>query len=186
MARFNERKALAAILYLANIVGKIDLYALLKTLYYAEKYHFQRWGRTITGDTPHRLPYGPVPSKMYDMLKSVRGDGFWPHDLSDNFGFTDDKTVVPKKKPDLTRLSETDTAELERSFAERGQNSFNELCEEAHNDPAFLRSKEARMTEEDLAEDDPILLEHLMEVQENERLIEDWRFLPPNDSEAIC
>ncbi len=92
MKRFSEQKALAAILYLANKTGKIDMYALLKTLYYADKYHFQQWGRTITGDTYHRLPFGPVPSKTYDMLKSVRGDWLWSRDLSDSLGFADHTT----------------------------------------------------------------------------------------------
>lgn len=69
------------------------------------------------------------------------------------------ETVVPKKEPDLSRLSETDIEELEQSFAERGQSSFNDLCEEAHREPAFLRSSIRKMTEEDLAEDGPILLE---------------------------
>jgi hypothetical protein len=186
MAKFNEQKGLAAILFLANITGKIDLYALLKTLYYAEKYHLQKWGRTITGDVPCRLPYGPVPSNMYDMLKSVRGDGYWPRELSDSLCFIDPKTIVPKKEPDLNRLSDTDVEELKRSFDERGLNSFKDLCEEAHKDPAFIRSRTGRMTDEDLAEDDPILLEHLQEVRENEQFLNDWRFFAPADEEAIC
>lgn len=186
MARFSEKKALAAILYLANKIGKIDLYALLKTLYYAEKYHFQQWGRTITGDTLCRLPYGPVPSRAYDMLKSVRGDGLWPHDLSEDFAFANRLTVIPRRAPNLNSLSQTDIEMLDRSFAERGLLSFRELCDEAHKDPAFLHSKELRMTEEDLSEEDPILLEHLKEARENEWFLNNWRYFLPRDEETFC
>jgi len=186
MKRFSEQKALAAILYLAHKTGKIDMYALLKALYYADKYHFQQWGRTITGDAYHRLPFGPVPAKMYDMLKSVRGDGLWSRDLSDSLGFADHTTVIPKAKADLNRLSQTDIEKLDESFMERGQKNFDQLCEEAHADPAFKRSQSGKMTEDDFAEDDPVLLEHLKETRENERYVQDWRFLPPQDKEAVC
>ncbi len=186
MKRFSEQKALAAILYLANKAGKIDLYALLKTLYYAEKYHFQQWGRTITGDTYHRLPFGPVPSKMYDMLKSVRGDGLWSTDLADCLEFVDRATIIPKAKPDMDRLSQTDIEKLDESFMERSRKNFDQLCEEAHEDPAFRRSQTGKMTEDDFAEEDPVLLEHLKEKRENEQYIKDWRYLPPQDEEAVC
>lgn len=186
MKRFSEQKALAAILYLINKTGKIDLYALLKTLYYADKYHFQQWGRTITEDTYFRRQYGPIPSEIYDMLKSVRGDGVWSHDLSGSFDFSDHITIIPKQKPDLGRLSKTDIENLDRSFAERGQNNFAQLCEEAHRDPAFLRSQNAKMAEDDIAEGDPILLEHLEEKKKNEQYLQDWRYSSLQDEEAVC
>lgn len=186
MAPFEKDKALAAILYIAGKRGRINLYALLKTLYYADKNHFKEWGRTITGDCYHRLPYGPVPSKSYDMLKSVRGDGYWPDDLTPFFRFEDDKTIVPLVEPIVDDLSESDIEALDKSFVERGEKSFGDLCREAHDDPAFNRSLERRMTTEDLAEDDPVLLEHLREVTENERFLEAWRYLPPCDEEELC
>jgi hypothetical protein len=182
MAKFNEEKTIAAILFLAQKRGKINLYALLKTIYYADKQHFQDWGRTITGDIYCRLPYGPVPSKAYDMLKSVRGDGFWDRDLAGFFKL-EGNTIRPLRSPNLDSLSDTDIKALEKSFAERGNKGFAALKREAHNDPAFKRSDEYLMTEEDLAEDDPLLLQHIMEVQQNERFLKALRFLPPRDEE---
>jgi uncharacterized phage-associated protein len=187
MAKFNEEKTLAAILFLASQDGEIDLYALLKTLYYADKNHFQEWGRTITRDNYVRMDYGPVPSRTYDMLKSVRGDGFWPQDLSEFFRFKTRTTLEPLREPDMTRLSETDAEALRKSFAERGHKNFWQLKEEAHNDSAFKRSPdEWKMTEDDLAEDDPILMEQLKNIRENERFLENLRYLAPRDEEEIC
>ena len=184
--RFSEPKALAAILYLCNRTGKMDLYALLKTLYYADKDHFQEFGRTITGDIYHRLPFGPVPSRIYDMLKSVRGDGIWTRDLSDNFEFIDDTTIIPKSTTDMARLSETDIEKLDQSFLKRGKLTFNELCREAHEDSAFKLSPAGKMTEDDFAEGDPVLIEHLKETRLNEQYVQDWRYLPSQDEEAVC
>ncbi len=186
MSRFDEKKALAAILYLARKRGAINLYALLKTLYYADKNHFQEWGRSITRDAYYRLPYGPVPSSVYDMLKSVRGDGHWYRDLSAILRFKDDRTIVPLEEPDFDELSESDIEALDASYAERGEKAFEELCDEAYRDPAVKRSSVRKMTQEDLAEDDPVLLEHLKEIRENEQFLKDWRSLAPWDEEEIC
>lgn len=108
MVKFNEEKALAAILFLANQNGEIDLYALLKTLYCAEKSHLHEWGRTITGDDYHRIKFGAVPTNIYDMVKSVRGQHYWHRNLQRFFGFKDKNTIVPLKHPDMSRLSESE------------------------------------------------------------------------------
>ncbi len=184
MEKFNEEKTLAAILYLANQDGKIDLYALLKTLYYADKNHLHEWGRTITGDFYVRMPYGPVPSNAYDMLKSVRGDRAWKTDLKDFLSFEGKTTIKPLQLPDMNKLSETNIVALQKSFKERGHKSFPALRREAHNDAAFkLRPNERKMTEEDLAEGNQILRLHLEEIKENERFLKNWRYLPPFDKE---
>lgn len=186
MSNFEGEKTLSAILFLAQKKGRIDLYALLKVLYYADKEHFQKWGRTITRDSHCRLPYGPVPSHAYDMLKSVRGDGYWYQDLSSFFRFETDIIIVPLQKPDMSLLSASDIEALEKSFKERGDKDFNALMEEAHSDAVFNLSKEREMTEEDLAEGDPILIKHLSEIRENEEFLERWRSLAPIDEEGSC
>jgi uncharacterized phage-associated protein len=184
MKKFNEEKTLSAILFLAHQDGQIDLYALLKTLYYADKNHLHEWGRTITGDFYVRMPYGPVPSQVYDMLKSVRGDGTWATDLKKFFGFLDKNTIKPLLAPDMNKLSETDREALQISFSKRGRKSFPALRRESHNDAAFKsKSNEPVMTEEDLIEGDSILRLHLEEIKENERFLKNWRYLPPFDKE---
>lgn len=187
MKGFNEKKALNAILFLAKQGGEIDLYALLKTIYYADKYHFQKWGRTITGDAHHRLEFGPVPTKIYDMLKSVRGDGVWDRELNSFFRFKDHITIEAISEPDLLKLSESDIEELNRSYKERGfrkgREGFNILKNEAHDDKAFSKSKGTIMTEEDLSEGDPNILLYLKERCENEQFLKNVRYFPPTDEE---
>lgn len=184
MEKFKEDKALAAILFLASQDGQIDLYALLKTLYYADKNHLCEWGRTITGDFYARMPYGPVPSQVYDMLKSVRGDGAWATDLKKFFIFIDKKTIKPLLAPDMGKLSETDKEALRISFSKRGHKSFPALKREAHNDAAFKSQPDQYiMTEDDLIEGDPILKFYLEEIKENERFLKNWRYLSPLDKE---
>jgi uncharacterized phage-associated protein len=193
MKKFSEDKALAAILFLANQDGKIDLYALLKTIYYADKSHLHEWGRTITGDGYAKMKCGPVPSKTYDMLKSVRGDGVWRSHkkLKRYFEFIDNNTIRPLLAPDKSKLSATDIEALQKSFNIRGRKSFIELYREAHEDKAFLESKKLKpnnwiITEEDLTEGDSLLIKHIMEIKDNEQFLKDYRRLPPRDEEELC
>jgi len=188
MGEFNEDKALAIILFLAHQDGQIDLYALLKTIYYADKNHLHEWGRTVSGDSYAKMKCGPVPSKIYDMLKSVRGDGVWRTNkkLKRYFEFLDNNTIRPLIKSDINKLSETDIKALQESFDIRGRNSFPALYREAHNDKSFqdsikLKPNEWLMTEEDLIEGDEILNRYLEEVNENEKFFKAWRYLPPFD-----
>jgi hypothetical protein len=188
MAKFNEEKTLAAILFLAKQDGKIDLYALLKTIYYADKNHLHEWGRTITSDGYAKMECGPVPSSAYDMLKSVRGDGRWKTELNlkNFFEFIDWITVKPLMSPDMNKLSETDVEALQKSFNERGRKLFPELYKEAHDDKAFQQSKNWIMTEEDLAEDDPLLIKYITEVKRNEQFLEAYRHLSSRGKEEVC
>jgi hypothetical protein len=186
MGKFDEEKTLAAILYLADQDGEIDLYALLKTLYYADKNHLHEWGRTITGDTYVRMGLGPVPSNTYDMLKSVRGDGDWIRDLKQFLSVVRKTTVKPLCAPDMNSLSETDKKALEASFKIRGRKGFNALKKEAHDDRAFQESDNWIMTEEDLAEKDPLLLQHIKDVKGNEQFLKAYRYLPSEDEEGVC
>jgi hypothetical protein len=172
MLRFDEAKALQTILYLAEKRGRIDLYALVKIVYFADKEHLKRWGRTITGDQHVRMNHGPTPSAVYDMLKSVRGDQDWPTDLNQSFKFEGCNDVIPLAPPDLDEFSESDLECLDWAFDKYRDKSFGELKEAAH-DSAYKRSLRFYMTDEDLAEGDPDLIDHIRHEEEMTRYFED-------------
>lgn len=53
---------------------KCDVYCVIKTAYYAQQLHFAKWALPIFKDKICALPFGPVPSLMYDILKLSRGE----------------------------------------------------------------------------------------------------------------
>jgi len=189
MAEFNKQKSLAALLHLANKSGSIDLHALMKMIYWADKEHFQQYGRTITGDEYERRPYGPVPSKIYHgMINCVRLDKVWDYDLAEYF-VVEGNSVMPKQLPNYRKLSESDIAVLDHVYGEHGSKDFDELKKAVHEDPTYLRfvsSRKTRMTLADLADGDPYLIEHIEEVRENEQFLKDLRYLPPEYEKEIC
>ena len=76
--KFDKIKTLNALLYVASRVQRKDIHKIFKIIYFADRQHLADWGRPITGDTYIAMEAGPVPSRMYDMLKIVRGDSYLP------------------------------------------------------------------------------------------------------------
>ena len=130
---FNEQKAIAVVLLVVNELKKIDRHKLAKILYFADEKHLSRYGRTITTDSYHALPNGPVPTIIYDCVKGVNK----PHDFYKYRGFEGKITVKgryiePLEMADLDQLSETDIECLYESIAENSGLSFGELTRKSH------------------------------------------------------
>ncbi|MDM8562335.1 DUF4065 domain-containing protein, partial [Candidatus Marithioploca araucensis] len=56
--QFNAKKALEVILWLATKEHNSGYHALLKTLFFAEEYHLNHYGRPIVGDVYLAMEYG--------------------------------------------------------------------------------------------------------------------------------
>jgi uncharacterized phage-associated protein len=131
---FNIDKSLNAVLYITGKLQRKDFHKIFKILYFADRKHLLMYGRTITGDTYIKMNYGPVPSKIYDILKAVRGDGFFTEDVKNyrNLFTVNDYFVKPLKEADLDFLSKTDIELLDASIAEYGSLSFEKTTKISH------------------------------------------------------
>lgn len=58
----DKEKTIEALLYIVTRYGEVGRFHALKTLYYADRAHLQRYGRPITGDRYIAMENGPVPS----------------------------------------------------------------------------------------------------------------------------
>jgi uncharacterized phage-associated protein len=99
--RFDIDKALAATAYLIQKAGgRFDVFVLIKTLYYADRTAFIKYGRPITGDKFVSMDKGPVLSKIFDLIrgKEIAGDA---HALAKWRKF------VAERESHLLRLKET-------------------------------------------------------------------------------
>lgn len=163
-SRFNVEKAIEVLLYVSQRVQ--DLYVALKVVYFADREHLSRYGRLICGDSYVAMQYGPVPSGLYDLVKSVRGDGYCPIDLplSDAFA-VENRSIRPKRAPNLDLLSESDIECLDEAIAKYGGLSFNQLKRLTHRDRAFRAADGSGfMSLESIVlslPDGKLLLEHL-------------------------
>ena len=98
---FDLQKSIQAILYVANRLNRKDFHKIFKILYFADRNHLSDYGRTITGDFYVAMDDGPVPSKIYDIFKIVRGDGLFSaekkSEFDSYFNVQNWMFIVPKK-----------------------------------------------------------------------------------------
>lgn len=152
--KFKEQKALNAILYIAHELIKksperrADLYKLQKILYFADRYHLAKYGRLITGDFYIAMKDGPVPSRTYDMLKKIRGDGYYNSTpsfidiLNKSFRFDKNISIIPLKSVNKNELAESDIEAIDYAINLLKNLSFNEIKKLSH-DSAYNHADES-------------------------------------------
>ena len=131
---FNEKKALNAVLLITSKLKRKDFHKIFKILYFADRNHLSEYGRTITGDTYIAMNDGPVPSNIYDIFKSVRGDGYFKDqgNFAKLFTIVHWDVVHPMQEPNMKALSKTDIEFIEQSLNEYGEMSWNEIRDKSH------------------------------------------------------
>jgi uncharacterized phage-associated protein len=129
---FDESKALAAVLLVIKKQhGKIDRHKLFKILYFADQKHLVRYGRPIIGDTYIAMKDGPVPSTLYDAIKSIN-DTHYFFELFKGKLKTRDYLILSDIEPDIEELSESDIECLLESIDENAELSFLKLRNKSH------------------------------------------------------
>ena len=132
--KFDKIKTLNALLYVASRVQRKDIHKIFKIIYFADRQHLADWGRPITGDTYIAMEAGPVPSRMYDMLKIVRGDSYLPdyENLGRYYRIDNWMYVTPLKDADINKLSKTEISALDDSISKYSLLSYDEIKEKSH------------------------------------------------------
>lgn len=167
---FDRKKALNALLYVANRLKRKDFHKLFKVLYFAERQHLADWGRPITGDTYIAMDAGPVPSRIYDMLKIVRGDSYMPDSEGLSRYFTIDHWmyVAPLQDANPDALSASEKEALDMSISQYGSLSYEEIRDKSHDIAWRSTAKDFSMRWEDIAREaglDADEVEYLEECQ---------------------
>ena len=132
--QFDKEKSLNALLYVANRVQRKDFHKIFKIIYFADRQHLADWGRPITGDTYIAMEAGPVPSRLYDMLKIVRGDSYLPdmEGLSKYFQVENWMYVRPLQDADLNKLSANEQEVMSKAIEKYAALSYDEIKEKSH------------------------------------------------------
>ena len=166
--QFDKTKALNALLYVANRVQRKDFHKIFKIVYFADRQHLAEWGRPITGDTYIAMDAGPVPSRMYDMLKIVRGDSYLPdtEGLGKFFKVENWMYVQPLVDADLNKLSKNEQEALDDSIAKYAGLSYDEIKEKSHDIARRSTARDFSIKWEDIAREAGLDSEELACVNE--------------------
>lgn len=121
----NYKRIVEAILFLIEEAAKdnyeLTQFEIVKSIFIADLFHLKKYGRPVSFDNYAAMPFGPVPSATYDMLKPNYagnrhfGDD-WP--LWDRVPFPERapnaaKFINIRRGANRRRLSQTDMNELQ-------------------------------------------------------------------------
>ena len=74
MRQLERKKLFEAIDYFLRNTKSPGLVKLFKLLYYLDMLHFRETGRSVTGLSYRALPYGPVPTQLYEEMRNPPDD----------------------------------------------------------------------------------------------------------------
>lgn len=129
---FDFDRSLNALLYVANRVDRSDKHKVFKILYFADMLHLLNYGRAITGDRYVAMKYGPVPSYIYDMVKSVEGKSLYVKEELKAFFAVEGDVIKPLRDADMDYLSASDVQKLNECISQYKDNSFNQMTLLSH------------------------------------------------------
>lgn len=100
------------------------------------------------------MTHGPVPSTIYNMLKSVKGtDYFIPADRYADFFEVSSHWVTAKQEPNLDTLSESDLEAINQAIDENVHLTFSELVAKSHDDAWNTATKDGNISYKRMAQE---------------------------------
>ncbi len=142
---FNERKAVqAAARFISHSGGEMNYLALMKLLYLADREALIRLGRPITGDKVVAMKHGPVLSRVFDLVSRKKRSlpaSQWHKFIPRPNAYV--CTVKFSDLPDVSALSEAETAIIDEVFARHRGKSEWELVEFTHSLPEWHDPKDS-------------------------------------------
>ncbi len=132
--RFNPEKTLDAIAFLLSKSPSKELGVLhlIKMLYFADRECLKEYSFPITGDRLSSLPYGPVVSRTYDILKSPSMEEPFSAYLEKK-----SKKIILKQERKIGKLSEAEEDVLEFIHRKFAHFTVAKLIDYGHN-PVFV------------------------------------------------
>lgn len=164
--KFAAEKALAAIHWMLLQRDGLDLHAMLKACYFADKEHLNLHGRPVFGATYQAMKYGPVPLEIYELAK---GEPLWLAELllermpwrTEGYRLR----LESNEEPDLDVFSDTDMDALQQGLTQSLALSFDGRTAATHGRD-WQRANLGLMFYEDMLEDHPRKPEQIAYLRE--------------------
>jgi uncharacterized phage-associated protein len=175
---FDREKALNVILYIVQHVKDPGFHKVFKILYFAEQKHLARYGSLIVGDIYVAMQNGPVPSKIYDILKALRQKLAFNVDVSYEQKFINvagNHSIIPVGHVDLEVFSEAELECINESIGENQALTFGKLTEKSHDEAwKTAQDEDDEMSVEAIAKAggaDTNMLAYIQQVLENHQAL---------------
>lgn len=140
--QFDETKGVEALTYIASKWDGVTPFFASKVLFFAEKWHLNRYARPIVGDTFIAMPAGPVPSTLYDFIKGNLDQAGDPQAVAsalyiDRGQFAQ---VRARRAADMDVLSASDVECLDEAIVFCRRRDFGTLSNLTHQERAWAEA----------------------------------------------
>ena len=136
--RFDPKRAIELVLYVANKLRYPTLHSVSKILYFADRGHLSRYGSLLSGDSYVAMKHGPVPSEIYNLLKAAAGrreswiSPSYYEVAKDAIKVEDNYRLSALRAADTDLHSASQRECLDASLRENGSLSFARLTAKSH------------------------------------------------------
>ncbi len=150
---FNKEKFVEILLYLINKCGSQPNFGktvLVKLLYFSDFDFYEIYEEHLTGATYTKMPYGPLPENIYEILKAMEESGLIAQ-IQDSSGKYEQTRFIAQKEPNLKKLFAHEKEVIDKVIAKYSEMTAKSLSELSHKDMPWLASEDGEVIDYELA-----------------------------------
>ncbi len=137
--QFDEKKGVEALVYTASKWPGITAFFASKVLFFAEKFHLNKYARPIVADTFFAMPSGPVASTIHEFIDGRLDNAGDPAAIAAALSFARDRypRATALREADKDVLSPSDIECLDEAIAFCRARGFRALSNLTHQERAW-------------------------------------------------
>lgn len=122
--------------YITKNLVNPDMYAVLITLYFADKLSLLEHAQYVSEDRYIKTEYGPIPKECYDILKFVKGEinDKFDESIKEELRIDSNEKIYCLKDIEFDYLSVSDIECLDKGIKEYKDSTYKELMEKYHDE----------------------------------------------------
>jgi len=128
-------------------IGETVLY---KLLYFSDFNYYELYEEHLTGAKYRKLPYGPVPQKLDDIIQQMIDQSQLQRVKTEYHGYPQTR-YLPLEKADLTELKASEKEVIDRVIEQLSDWSASAISNYSHKDMPWLASKEGEEIDYELS-----------------------------------
>ena len=153
MAKINEKKYKNVVLFFAKKVqnGTLGKLKMMKLMYFLDFDFFEKYGKSITGDSYLRFENGPVPQMAEKILKEMNGKEIKITKRKVANGYNDQQHIEALKDFDMNVFTKEELVMLEEVADRWEKFSGSEMKTASHGEAPWIATKPNEIIDYNLA-----------------------------------
>jgi uncharacterized phage-associated protein len=151
---YSEEKLQQVIVYFLEHINNVHLgrTKLMKLLYFVDFDHQEAHGHSVTGATYRKLPHGPYPDKIENVIKKMEGAGLVRQVKVQHRGLAQTRLLTLGAKFNPAKFSGTELQTLERVAADWADATAAQIEAATHREAPWAGTADGKTIDYEMAE----------------------------------